>query len=104
VNDIPAAVLATKPAPIGATDPGVIAPFVCSMPGDQGIRPGGIPSNFWATSLVFLVDPATGNTVLPGTLTAASEYYLAAVIGNRGAQNSGIYSNPAATGISDSFR
>lgn len=99
VNDIPAGVIATKPPAIGATDPGVITPFVCSMPGDQGIRPDGVPANFWATSLIFLVDPTTGATVFPSTLTAGSEYYLAAVIGNRGAQNSGIYNNPAVTGI-----
>lgn len=99
VKDIPSAVIATKPAPIGATDPGVITPFVCSMPADQGIRPDGVPPNFWATSLIFLVDPTNGSTVFPSTLTAGSEYYLAAVIGNRGAQNSGIYNNPAAAGI-----
>lgn len=99
LNDTPASVIGTKPAAIAATDPGVIAPFVCSMPGDQGIRPDGVPGNFWATSLIFLVDPTTGATVFPSTLTAGSEYYLAAVIGNRGAQNSGIYNNPAATGI-----
>ena len=99
VNDIPASVIASKPAPIGATDPGVITPFVCSMPGDQGIRPGGVPSNFWATSLINLVDPTNGAAVFPSSLTASSEYYLVAVIGNRGAQNSGIYNNPAATGI-----
>jgi hypothetical protein len=99
VSDIPAGVIASKPAAIAATDPGVITPFVCSMPGDQGIRPDGVPGNFWATSLIFLVDPTTGATVLPTTLTAGSEYYLTAIIGNRGAQNSGIYNNPAATGI-----
>lgn len=99
VNDIPAGVIGSKPGPVGATDPGVITPFVCSMPGDQGNRPGGVPGNFWATSLIFLVDPASGTTVNPGSLTAGSEYYLTAVIGNRGAQNSGIYNNPAATGI-----
>ncbi len=98
-NDIPTAVIGTKPGPIGATDPGVISPFVCSMPGDQGNRPGGVPANYWATSLIFLVDPNTGATVFPATLTAASEYYLAAVIGNRGALNSGIYNSPATTGI-----
>ena len=98
-NDIPTAVIGTKPGPIGATDPGVISPFVCSMPGDQGNRPGGVPANYWATSLIFLVDPNTGTTVFPATLTAASEYYLAAVIGNRGALNSGIYNSPATTGI-----
>lgn len=99
VKDIPDSVIGNKPAPIGATDPGVISPFVCSMPGDQGIRPDGVPGNFWATSLIFLVDPASGTTVFPNTLTGGSEYYLVAVIGNRGAQNSGIYNNPAATGI-----
>ena len=99
VNDIPADIIATKPAPIGATDPGLISPFVCSMPGDRGIRPDGVPPNYWATSLIFLVDPNTGATVTPATLTGGSEYYLAAVIGNRGAQNSGIYNNPSATGI-----
>ncbi len=102
VKDIPSNVIATvPPAPIpGPLDPGVSL-FVCSMskanggPADDvGIRPDGVPGNYWATSLIFLVDPTTGHTVVPSTLTAASEYYLAAVIGNRGNTDGGNYINP----------
>jgi hypothetical protein len=73
------------------------------MQNDVGSRgPGAVPpvpANYWATSLIFLVDPATGNTVLPSTLTAGSEYYLAAVIGNRGNTDGGNYVNPPGIGI-----
>jgi hypothetical protein len=94
VNDIPAGVIASMPPAFAGPDPGVVL-FVCSMPGDTGVRPG-VPSNFWATSLIFLVDPSTGNTVFPPTLTGGSEYYLAAVIGNRGNTDAGRYINPPA--------
>ena len=60
------------------------------MPGDKGTRPG-VPSNYWATSLIFLVDPTTGNIVTPTNLAATAEYYLVAVIGNRGQTNGGRY-------------
>ncbi len=93
VRDNPnAVILAKPPSPIpGPLDAGK-ALFVCSMPGDTGVRPG-VPPDFWATSLIFLVDPATGNTVNPVTLTAAADYYLAAVIGNRGNTDAGRYLN-----------
>jgi hypothetical protein len=89
IKDIPNGVIGAKPAaPIpGPLDSGK-ALFVCSMPGDTGVRPG-VPPNFWATSLIFLVDPQTGDTVTPSTLTANSEYYLVAVIGNRGNTSAG---------------
>jgi hypothetical protein len=95
VKDIPNNVIGTvPPSPIaGPLDAGVSL-FVCSMPNDVGIRPDAVPSNYWATSLIFLVDPNTGNTVFPATLTAGSEYYLAAVIGNRGNTDGGNYINP----------
>jgi hypothetical protein len=86
-KDIPNAVIATKPATFAGPDAGVV-PFVCSKPGDQGARPTSLPS-FWATSLIFLVDPNTGATVTPGSLAAGAEYYLAAVVGNRGNTNGG---------------
>ena len=98
INDIPGAALATMPPVINAgLDPNVVTPFVCSMPGDNGVRPG-VPANFWATSLIFLVDPATGNTVTPANLAAGYEYWLVAVIGNRGANDGGRYlaNNPTA--------
>jgi len=101
INDTPTTVIGTKPAaPIpGPLDSGVSL-FVCSMPGDTGVRPGGVPSNYWATSLIFLTDQNTGATVFPSTLTAASEYNLAAVIGNRGNTDGGIYlESGAGTGI-----
>ena len=90
-NDTPTGVIATKPAPItGALDAGVSL-FVCSMPGDTGVRPGGVPADYWATSLIFLTQQSDGTTVFPSTLAAGSEYNLAAVIGNRGNTNAGNY-------------
>jgi hypothetical protein len=86
-KDIPTGVIAAKPANFTGPDAGVV-PFVCSKPGDQGARPTSLPA-FWATSLIFLVDPNTGATVTPGTLGAGAEYYLAAVVGNRGNTNGG---------------
>ena len=85
INDIPTAVLAGIPPAIaaGERDPGVV-PFVCSMPSDNGVRPGAVPGDFWATSLIFLVDPMTGGTVNPGALAATNEYFLVGVVGNRG--------------------
>jgi len=59
------------------------------MPGDQGVRPG-VPPNFWATSLIFLTDDH-GITVNPATLSGGSEYFLTAVIGNRGNASGGRY-------------
>ncbi|MFP3556905.1 hypothetical protein SB861_40260 [Paraburkholderia sp. SIMBA_049] len=95
VNDIPNDVIGTvPPSPIaGPLDPGVSL-FVCSMPNDVGIRPDAVPPNYWATSLISLVDPNTGHTVFPQTLTAGSEYYLVGVIGNRGGTDTGNYINP----------
>src|SRR6266566_171239 len=63
IHDVPNTAIGTKPpAPIpGPLDPGVSL-FVCSMPGDIGVRPGTVPSNYWATSLIFLVDQNTGAT------------------------------------------
>jgi hypothetical protein len=94
VNDIPTAVIAAMPGAIGGLDAGTV-PFVCSMPGDNGVRPGAVPANFWATSLIYLVDPGTGATVTPSQLTAVSEYTLAAVIGNRGNVAGGRFASPA---------
>ena len=58
--------------------------FVCSSASDDGTRPGSIPSDFWASSLIYLVDRTNGAPANPPTLHAAQEYYVAAVIGNRG--------------------
>jgi len=90
LKDIPAGVIAQEPAPFPPGLEAGIKPFVCSMPGDKGTRPG-VPSNYWATSLIFLVDPTTGNIVTPTNLAATAEYYLVAVIGNRGQTNGGRY-------------
>lgn len=88
VNDVPAGVIASMPPPISASLDAGVKLFVCSMSGDDGVSP--IPTNFWATSLIFLVDPNTGATVTPTELSA-SEYYLTAVIGNRGNNDAGRY-------------
>jgi hypothetical protein len=103
INDVPTTAIATEPAaPIpGPLDAGVSL-FVCSMPGDTGVRPGTVPSNYWATSLIFLTDQNTGATVLPSTLTASSEYNLVAVIGNRGVSDGGNYLDTPGPGIETS--
>jgi hypothetical protein len=95
-NDTPSGVIGdVPPVPIpGPLDPGVSL-FVCSMPGDVGIRPDAVPSNFWATSLVFLVDPTTGNIATPTTLNAGDEWYLVGVVGNRGNTDAGRYLSTA---------
>jgi hypothetical protein len=89
INDTPAGVIGQMPAAFGGLEAG-IKPFVCSMPGDQGTRPG-LPSDYWATSLIFLVDAANGSIVTPGTLAPGAEYYLVAVIGSRGQTAGGSY-------------
>ena len=50
VRDIPNNVIASQPPsiPPASRDQGK-ALFVCSMPGDTGVRPG-VPPDFWATS------------------------------------------------------
>ena len=92
-KDIPAGAIAAKPANFAGPDAGVV-PFVCSKPGDQAARPVSLPS-FWATSLIFLVDPNNGATLTPASLGASAEYYLAAVVGNRGNTNGGHSLNQA---------
>jgi hypothetical protein len=102
VKDVPNGVIALKPpAPIPGSPVGTAFDvFVCSYGTDVGQRPSppGFPANYWATSLIFLVDPSTGNTVTPPTLTANSEYLLVAVIGNRG-PDEGAYLQTPGTGI-----
>jgi hypothetical protein len=98
INDIPNGVVSPNggailnvPASIaGPLDSGVSL-FVCSMPNDNGQRPGNVPQNYWATSLIDLVDPSNGNTVSPATLNAGDEWFLVGVIGNRGAVAAGDY-------------
>jgi hypothetical protein len=94
-DDVPNDVIATVPGPIGGALEQGVALFVCSVAGDNGVRPGTVPANFWATSLIFLVDPTTGDSVNPPQLSASSEYYLAAVVGNRGNTGAGSYGSPA---------
>src|SRR3974390_922661 len=82
VNDIPkggvnangGAILNVPASIAGPLDNGVSL-FVCSMPNDNGQRPGSVPPNYWATSLIYLVDPNTGNTVAPATLNAGDEWF-----------------------------
>jgi hypothetical protein len=94
-NDVPTAVIGNiPPTPIaGPLDPGVSL-FACSMPGDVGIRPDAVPANFWDTSLIYLLDPSNGTIQTPSTLAAGAEWYLAAIIGNRGNTDAGNYLNP----------
>ncbi len=103
-NDTPVAALATvPPAPIpGPLDPGVSL-FAASMPGDTGVRPGAVPANYWATALIYLVDPSTGAIANPATLNASDEWFLVAVIGNRGNTDAGSYlSNAVNPGVESS--
>ena len=46
LKDIPAGAIAQEPAPFPPGLEAGIKPFVCSMPGDKGTRPG-VPSNYW---------------------------------------------------------
>lgn len=78
----------------GSADAGGSKPFVCSSATDDGTRPGTVPSNFWATSLIYLVDPTNGAHATPPTLQNGGEFYLAAVVGNRGDAAGGKYSGP----------
>jgi len=89
-NDTPAGVIGQMPASFAGPDPGFV-PFVCSMPNDQGVRPG-VPPDFWATSLIFLTDDH-GAIQNPPTLNGGSEFFLTAVIGNRGNASGGRYLN-----------
>ncbi len=89
IYDTPANVIAQVPTnPPGQLANGV-SPYVFSISGDTGVRPDAIPNNFWATSLIFLVDPGSGNTVNPSSLNG--EYWLCAVIGNNGNTDGGQY-------------
>jgi len=94
VNDTPTNVLGTVPPPITALDAGVQL-FVCSVAGDNGVRPGTVPSDFWAHSLIFLVDPNTGLTVTPTQLSSSGNFNLVAVVGNRGNTGAGRFNSPA---------
>ena len=92
INDIPNGVIGTKPGPMKNTPDSGASPFVCSFNHDDGARPGSVPADYWDTSLIFLVDPTTGNIANPSTLTGGSEFFLTAVIGNRGQDAGGRYS------------
>ncbi len=92
-NDVPTGVIGTQPSPIGRGLDSGVSPFVCSFATDDGIRPGGVPNDYWETSLIFLVNPSNGQIVSPSTLNAGKEYYLTAVIGNRGQSAGGLYSS-----------
>jgi hypothetical protein len=90
VYDIPTGVIGQVPTKTpGSIVKGAVSPYVFSMAGDTGVRPDAVPGNYWATSLIFLVDPSSGNTVNPSTLSG--EYWLCAVIGNNGDTNGGQY-------------
>jgi hypothetical protein len=86
-NDTPSGVIGLEPPPIGATDAGVVKLFVCNSATDDGTTP--LPVNWWATSLIFLVDPATGIVTNPANLDVGHEYELVAIVGNRGANRGG---------------
>jgi hypothetical protein len=102
INDIPNGVVnphggAINNVPVKNPGPLTqgISLFVCSMPNDNGVRPGTVPSNYWATSLIYLVDPATGNTVTPPTLNPGVELFLVGVVGNGSNVQTGLYTNGA---------
>ncbi len=84
----------------GPLDAGGASVFVCSSASDDGTRPGSVPSDYWATSLIYLSDPATGAQANPPTLTAGTEYHVAAVIGNRGDAVGGKYGQGPSTAVS----
>jgi hypothetical protein len=98
-NDVPAFIV----PPGGGTvpsgpDAGGAKVFACSSATDDGTRPGTVPSNFWSSSLIYLVDPLTGAQAAPSTFHNGAEYYLAAVVGNRGDAAGGKYSGPSGPG------
>lgn len=101
VNDIPSGVvnpaggaIYNVPATIAAPLATGVSLFVCSMANDNGVRPGPVPANYWDTSLISLVDPDTGlpATLANGTLNPGDEWFLVAVVGNRGTQQTGLFS------------
>lgn len=93
--DVPTPSLPNSGSVPGAPVTGVNV-FVCSSSGDDGTRPNSsIPPAFWASSLIYLLDPASGMPASPSTLHAGSEFHVAAVVGNRGTAPGGRYStNP----------
>jgi hypothetical protein len=101
VNDIPSGVvnpasgvIANVPASIAAPLDTGVSLFACSYANDPGGGPNRVvPSNYWATSLIYLVDPATGASAsLPGgTLNPGDEWFLVGVVGNRGSADAGEY-------------
>ncbi len=102
INDIPNGVVNPHGGAINnvpAKNPGPLTQgvslFVCSMPNDNGVRPGAVPSNYWATSLIYLVDPNTGNTATPATLNPGVELFLVGVVGNGSNVQTGLYTNGA---------
>jgi len=93
-NDFPAFISPPNGGTVPSTDAGGPEPFVCSYATDDGTV-GAVPADFWDTSLIYLVDPATGAQATPTTLHAAAEFYVAAVVGNRGDAAGGRYAaNP----------
>lgn len=100
IKDIPSGVvnpatgvIANVPAAIAAPLDAGVTLFACSMANDNGVRPGSVPSNYWATSLIYLVDPNTGAfaTLPGGTLNPGDEWFLVGVVGNRGDKKAGLY-------------
>jgi hypothetical protein len=84
-QDFPASIALPNAGTVsGPLDAGGPSIFVCSAANDNGTRPGTIPSNFWSSSLIYLVDRTNGVLANPPTLHGAQEYYVAAVVGNRG--------------------
>jgi len=93
-NDFPAFIAAPNGGTVPSTDAGGPKPFVCSYAADDGTV-GAVPADFWDTSLIYLVDPATSAQATPTTLHAAAEFFVAAVVGNRGDAAGGRYAaNP----------
>jgi hypothetical protein len=101
IKDIPSGVvnpaggaILNVPASIAAPLDTGVSLFACSYANDPGGGPNrAVPSNYWATSLIYLVDPATGASAsLPGgTLNPGDEWFLVGAVGNRGSADAGEY-------------
>jgi hypothetical protein len=67
--------------------------FVCSKPGDNGVRPGSIdPNNYWNTSQIFVCNDHGQNIGLP-KFKAGEQRIIHAIIGNSSSLLAGVINN-----------